>query len=74
MKKMEALNIEILETQQQMKVVDKRNESLRMMREEVIQKLEDIREQIEGRQREQRELLKEQEVSREETAQNMGNR
>ncbi|XP_024861443.1 coiled-coil domain-containing protein 146 [Kryptolebias marmoratus] len=73
-KKKEALNTEISETEEQVKVVDERNESLRMMKEEVIQQLEDLRAQIDGCQREQRELLKKQELSREEMAEHMGNR
>ncbi|XP_013869918.1 coiled-coil domain-containing protein 146 isoform X3 [Austrofundulus limnaeus] len=71
-KKMEALNMEISETEQQMKVVDERNDAMRMMREEVARELEEVRAQIEACQREQRELLKKQEVSREEMADHMG--
>lgn len=74
MKKVEALNTEFSEMEKQMKVVDERNNSVRMMREEVTWELEELRAQIEACQRKQRELLEKQEVSREEMAEHMGNR
>ncbi|XP_023141559.2 coiled-coil domain-containing protein 146 [Amphiprion ocellaris] len=73
-KKMEALNMEISEVEQQVKKVDERNHSIRRKREEVMQEQEGLRAQVEASQRENRRLLKEQEVSREEVAEFMGNR
>ena len=46
MKKMEALNIEIREMEQQIKMVDERNQTLRMAREDVMKELEDLRARV----------------------------
>ncbi|XP_069565330.1 coiled-coil domain-containing protein 146 [Brachyistius frenatus] len=72
--KIEALNVEISEMEEQVKEVDERNRSLRMKREEVMQELEGRKARVEASQREHRQLLKEQEVSREAEAELMGNR
>nr|XP_015813462.2 LOW QUALITY PROTEIN: coiled-coil domain-containing protein 146 [Nothobranchius furzeri] len=74
MKKMESLNLEGSETEHEVKVVDERNQSLRMMREEAIQELEGLKAQTEVCLKEQRRLLMEQEVSKEEMAELLGNR
>ncbi|XP_034433995.1 coiled-coil domain-containing protein 146 isoform X1 [Hippoglossus hippoglossus] len=74
LKEIEALNAEISETEQQVQEVEVRNRSLRMRREEVMQKLEALQAQVEASQRECRQLLKEQEVSREEEAEFIGTR
>lgn len=74
MKKMKTLNMEISEIEQQVKAVDERNHSLRMKKEDVMQELEGLRVQVEASQRIQRQLLKEQEIKREELNEFMGNR
>ncbi|XP_072233448.1 coiled-coil domain-containing protein 146 [Leuresthes tenuis] len=74
MKTMEALNVEMSEMEQQVRVVDECNQSLRRMREEVVQELEGLRAQIEATQSERRQLLKEQEVIQEKVAEFMGSR
>lgn len=74
MKKMKILNVEISEIEQQVKAVDERNHSLRMKEEEVMQELEGLRVQVEAGQRIQRQLLKEQEIKKEELNEFMGNR
>lgn len=73
-KKMEALNSEISEMKQQVKEVDERNHSLRWKRKELNEDHEGLRARVEAGQREGRQLLKEQEVHREEEAELMGNR
>nr|XP_019948010.1 PREDICTED: coiled-coil domain-containing protein 146 [Paralichthys olivaceus] len=74
LKEIETLNAEISETEQQVQGVEVRNQSLRMRREEEMQKLEALQAQVEASQRECRQLLKEQEVSREEEAEFIGTR
>lgn len=74
MKKMKILNVEISEIEQQVKAVDERNHSLRMKEEEVMQELEGLRVQVEAGQRIQRQLLKEQDIKKEELNEFMGNR
>lgn len=74
MKKMKILNMEISEIEQQVKAVDEQNHSLRMKKEEVMQELEGLRVQVEASQRIQRQLLKEQEIKKEELNEFMGNR
>ncbi|XP_035763607.1 coiled-coil domain-containing protein 146 [Neolamprologus brichardi] len=74
MKKMKTLNMEISEIEQQVKAVDERNHSLRMKKEEVMRELEGLRVQVEASQRIQRQLLKEQEIKKEELNEFMGNR
>ncbi|XP_068442723.1 coiled-coil domain-containing protein 146 isoform X2 [Clinocottus analis] len=74
MKKMEALNTEESQMEQQVKEVDERNRSLRLKRKELNGELEDLRAQVDASQKECRQLLKEQEVNREEEAELMGNR
>lgn len=74
MKKMKTLNMEISEIEQQVKAVDERNHSLRMKKEDVMQELEGLRVQVEASQRIQRQLLKEQEIKKEELNEFMGNR
>ncbi|XP_049423270.1 coiled-coil domain-containing protein 146 isoform X2 [Epinephelus fuscoguttatus] len=73
-KKIEALNTEISEMEQQMKEVDERNHSLRLKKKELNEELEGLRACVEASQRQSRKLLKEQEVNREEEAEFMGNR
>ncbi|XP_041833687.1 coiled-coil domain-containing protein 146 isoform X2 [Melanotaenia boesemani] len=74
MRKMEAVNMEISEIQKEVKVVDERNQSVRMMREEMVQELEGVKTQVEACQNDCRQLLKEQEFRREEKAEFIGNR
>nr|XP_046235156.1 coiled-coil domain-containing protein 146 isoform X2 [Scatophagus argus] len=74
MKKIQALNAEISETEQQVKEVEQRNHSLRSKKKELNQELEGLRAQVEASQRECRQLLKEQQVKREEEAELTGNR
>lgn len=74
MKKMKTLNMEISEIEQQVKAVDERNHSLGMKKEDVMQELEGLRVQVEASQRIQRQLLKEQEIKKEELNEFMGNR
>lgn len=71
---MKTLNMEISEIEQQVKAVDERNHSLRMKKEEVMRELEGLRVQVEASQRIQRQLLKEQEIKKEELNEFMGNR
>lgn len=74
MKKMKTLNMEISEIEQQVKAVDERNHSLGMKKEDMMQELEGLRVQVEASQRIQRQLLKEQEIKKEELNEFMGNR
>lgn len=74
MKKMKTLNMEISEIEQQVKAGDERNHSLRMKKEDVMQELEGLRVQVEASQRIHRQLLKEQEIKKEELNEFMGNR
>ncbi|XP_019123017.2 coiled-coil domain-containing protein 146 isoform X3 [Larimichthys crocea] len=74
MKKMEALNAEISEMEQHVKEVEQRNHSLRLKCKEMNEEQERLRALIETSQRECRQLLKEQEVYREEEAELLGNR
>ncbi|TMS02944.1 Coiled-coil domain-containing protein 146 [Larimichthys crocea] len=74
MKKMEALNAEISEMEQHVKEVEQRNHSLRSKCKEMNEEQERLRALIETSQRECRQLLKEQEVYREEEAELLGNR
>ncbi|XP_059182106.1 coiled-coil domain-containing protein 146 [Centropristis striata] len=74
MKKIQALNTEISEMEQQVKEVDERNYSLRLKKKELDGELEGLRAQVEASQKECRQRLKEQEVNREEQAELMGNR
>ncbi|XP_078099199.1 coiled-coil domain-containing protein 146 [Sander vitreus] len=74
MKKIESLNTDISEMEQQVKEVEERNHSLRSKKKELNEELEGLRAQVDASQRECRQLLKEQEVNREEEAEFMGNR
>lgn len=74
MKKMKTLNMEISEIEQQVKAGEERNYSLRMKKEDVMQELEGLRVQVEASQRIHRQLLKEQEIKKEELNEFMGNR
>ncbi|XP_041820375.1 coiled-coil domain-containing protein 146 [Chelmon rostratus] len=74
MKKTEALNAEISEMEEHVKEVEQQNHSLRLKKKELIEKLEGLRAQVEASQRECRQLLKEQEVKREEVAEFTGHR
>ena len=74
MKKMETLNVEISEMEQHVKEVEERNLVLRWKKKEMNEELEGVTVKVEGSQRESRQLLKEQEVSREEEAECTGNR
>lgn len=73
-KKIEALNMEILEVEKEVKKVDEHNHFLRMKTEEVMQEVDSLRNQVEAGQREYRQLQKKQEVGSEEEAEFMGNR
>lgn len=66
--------MELSETKHQMRSVSEGNQSLEMRRQEAMQELEQLRAQIEACQKENRRLLKEQEISREEFAEIMGSR
>lgn len=70
----EALNTEISETEQKVKEVDGQNHSLRVKTKVVMQELDALQAQVEASQAEYRQLLKEQEVNREEEAEFIGNR
>lgn len=74
MRKVETLNTEISEMEQQVKEVEQSNHSLRSKKKELNEQLESLRAQVEASQRECRQLLKEQEVNREDEAESMGNR
>lgn len=74
MKKIEALNAEISEMEEHVKEVEQQNHSLRLKKKELIEKLEGLQAQVEASQRECRQLLKEQEVKREEVAEFTGHR
>ncbi|MEQ2303639.1 hypothetical protein AMECASPLE_019052, partial [Ameca splendens] len=74
MKKMEYLSMELSETVHQMRSLNEGNQSLEVMKEEAMQELERLRAQIEARLKENRLLLKEQEICREESAEIMGSR
>lgn len=71
---MEALNTEVTQAEQHVKEVDERNRSLRSKKKELNGELEGLRAQIDASQKECRQLLKEQEVSREDEAELVGNR
>ncbi|XP_071358990.1 coiled-coil domain-containing protein 146 [Trachinotus anak] len=73
-KQIEALNTEISEMEQQVKEVDEHNHSLRMKKKVMMRELEALQAQVEASQAEYRQLLKEQEVNREEKAEFIGNR
>lgn len=66
--------MELSEAEHQMRSVNEGNESLKVMREEAIHELELLRAQIEVCQKENRQLLKKQEIYVEESAEIMGNR
>ncbi|XP_039999054.1 coiled-coil domain-containing protein 146 isoform X1 [Xiphias gladius] len=74
MKKIEALNTEISEMEQQVKEVEECNQSLRMKKKEVMQELDALQAQVEAGQTKCRGLLKEQEINREEEAEFIGSR
>lgn len=74
MKKIKALDAEIFEMEQHVKEVEQRNHSLRSKNRELNQELEGVRAQVEASHRECRQLLKEQEVKREEEVELAGNR
>lgn len=74
MKKTDALNTEISEMEKQVEKVEVRNHSLRVKKEEAMQKLEALQARVEASQTECRQLLREQEVNREEEAELVGNR
>lgn len=70
----EALNTEISEAEKKVKEVDEQNRSFRMKTKVMMQELEALQAQVEASQAEYRQLLKEQEVNREEEAEFIGNR
>ncbi|KAF0029668.1 hypothetical protein F2P81_018773 [Scophthalmus maximus] len=74
LKKTDALNTEISEMEKQVEKVEVRNHSLRVKKEEAMQKLEALQARVEASQTECRQLLREQEVNREEEAELVGNR
>ncbi|XP_037316692.2 coiled-coil domain-containing protein 146 [Pungitius pungitius] len=74
MKKMEALDVERSETEQQVKEVDERNRSLMLKKEALSGELDVLRARGDACQRERRQRLKELELSREEEAEFMGSR
>ncbi|KAM9334637.1 coiled-coil domain-containing protein 146 [Symphorus nematophorus] len=73
-KKIEAVNAEISEMEQQVREVEQRNRSLWSKKKELTAELEGLRAQVEASQKECRQLLKEQEVNREEEDELTGNR
>ncbi|XP_041636578.1 coiled-coil domain-containing protein 146 isoform X2 [Cheilinus undulatus] len=73
-KKIGALNTEISEMELYVKQVEQHNNSLRRRKRELNEELEGLRAKVEESQREGRQLLKEQEVKREEEAELTGNR
>ncbi|XP_030004185.1 coiled-coil domain-containing protein 146 [Sphaeramia orbicularis] len=73
-KKIEALNTEISEMEQQVKKVNEHNHSLLTEKKKVMKELEGVRSQAEASQRESRQLLKEQELIREEEMEIIGTR
>ncbi|XP_016519953.1 coiled-coil domain-containing protein 146 isoform X1 [Poecilia formosa] len=74
MKEMESLNTALSEAKHQMRSVNEDNQSLEVRREEAMLELERLRARMEARQRENRQLLKKQEISREESSEIMGSR
>ncbi|KAK2883115.1 hypothetical protein Q8A73_022048 [Channa argus] len=74
MRKIETLNTEISEMEQQVKEVEECNLSFSMKKKEAKQELEGLRAQIEVRQKQYKQLVKEQEVNREQEAEFKGNR
>ncbi|XP_034718803.1 coiled-coil domain-containing protein 146 isoform X1 [Etheostoma cragini] len=74
MKKIESLNTDISEMEKQVKEVNERNHFLRLKKKELNEELEGLRAQVDASQGECRQLLKEQEVNKEEEAEFMGNR
>ncbi|XP_023206239.1 coiled-coil domain-containing protein 146 [Xiphophorus maculatus] len=74
MKKMDSLNTELSETKHQMRSANEGNQSLEVVKEEVMQELERLRARIAARQRENRQLLKKQEICQEESSELMGSR
>ncbi|XP_070848662.1 coiled-coil domain-containing protein 146 [Chaetodon trifascialis] len=74
MKKIEALNAEISGMEEQVEEVEQQNCFLRLKKKELAEELEGVRAQVEASQRECRQLLKEQEVKKEEVAEFTGHR
>uniref|UniRef100_A0A8C4IMF7 Coiled-coil domain containing 146 n=1 Tax=Dicentrarchus labrax TaxID=13489 RepID=A0A8C4IMF7_DICLA len=74
LRKIEVLNTEISEMEQQVKEVELHNHSLRLKKEGLNEELQGLWAQVEASQRECRQLLKEQEVKREEEVELTGNR
>ncbi|KAM8910755.1 coiled-coil domain-containing protein 146 isoform 2-T2 [Spinachia spinachia] len=74
LKKMEALNVEVAEMEQQVKDVDERKRSLMLKRKALSGELEGLRARVAAGQKECRQRLKERELSREEEAEFMGSR
>lgn len=74
MKKTETLNTEISEMEHKVKEAEERNHSLRSKKKELVKELEGVRAQVESHQKEYRQLLKKQEIMREEEVDIMGTR
>lgn len=74
MKKIEALDAEISDMEHRVKDVEQRNHSLRSKMEQLNEELEGVRAQGEASRRKHRQLLKEQEVKREEQMDLLGSR
>lgn len=66
--------MEISEMDQQVKEVEECNHSLRMKKTEMMKELESLRAQVEVSHKEVRQLVKEQEVNREQEGELMGKR
>lgn len=71
---MEALNVEFSEMEQQASALNEGNRSLRTTRDDLKKELERLKAKVEASEGEQRQLLKKQELLREEVAELTGNR
>lgn len=74
MRQMEELKGQISEMEEQVKKAEEFNHSLRMKKEEVMQRLQVLQARLEAGQKESRQLLKEQAVNKEEQAEMYGAR
>ncbi|XP_023808252.1 coiled-coil domain-containing protein 146 isoform X2 [Oryzias latipes] len=72
--KMEALNVEFSEMEQQASALNEGNRSLRTTRDDLKKEVEGLKAKVEASEGEQRQLLKKQELLREEVAELTGNR
>lgn len=74
MKRIKALDAEISEMEQQVKEAEQRNQALRSKNRELSEELKGVRAQEAAGHRESRQLLKEQEVKKEEEVELTGHR